>query len=171
MLESITPFKKNEEISRQKAHTNTWKLNWNVLTIPNVFLNQKRVNVCEHMVKKAPHESFPVSYPLWWHFSNTLMWCRLFHVFTYFYSLLIEKDICDRRNISIKLLCVPFVRRSLHFLVRVSSFFSFLFLCYSHFSTFLSTWSLTRFLNIFLFYCIYLFIFGISLCKETESYW
>ena len=48
---------KNEEISGQKAHTNTQKLNWNVSTITDVFLNQKRVNVCEHMVKMAPSES------------------------------------------------------------------------------------------------------------------
>ena len=42
------------EISRWKAHTNTWKLNWNVSMITDVFLDQKRVNVCEHMVKPAP---------------------------------------------------------------------------------------------------------------------
>ena len=28
------------------------------------------------------------------------------HVFTYIYSLLIEQDICDRQNVSIKLLCI-----------------------------------------------------------------
>ena len=59
-------LQKNEEISGRKAHTNTWKLNWNVLRITDVFLDQKRVNV----------------------------------------SFLIEKDICDCQNISIKLLCV-----------------------------------------------------------------
>jgi hypothetical protein len=31
---------------------------------------------------------------------------RLYHVFTYIYSLLIEKYIFDRRNILMKLLCV-----------------------------------------------------------------
>ena len=46
---------KNEEISREKAHTNTWRY---ILTITYFFLNQMRVNVCEHMVKMAPHESF-----------------------------------------------------------------------------------------------------------------
>ena len=49
---------------------------------------------------------FLVSYPLWWHFSKTFMWCHLYHVFTYIYSLLIEKDICVCRNISVKLPCV-----------------------------------------------------------------
>ena len=44
---------KNEEISRGKAHTNTWKLIRNILTITDAFLDQKRVNVCEHMVKMA----------------------------------------------------------------------------------------------------------------------
>jgi hypothetical protein len=32
----------------------THKLLWYVLTITDVFLNQKRVNVCEHMVKTMP---------------------------------------------------------------------------------------------------------------------
>ena len=40
----------NEEISGWKSHINTWKLNWYVLTITDVILNQKRVNLCEHTV-------------------------------------------------------------------------------------------------------------------------
>ena len=85
---------KNEKISRQKAYTNLWKLNWNISTIKDVLSS-----LCVHII----------------------------------YSLLIKKDVCDRQNISIKLpcvcVCVPFVRRSLHFLVKVSPFFSyFLFL-------------------------------------------
>ena len=51
-------------------------------------------------------------------------------VFTYIYSLLIEKDVCDRQNVSIKLLCVPFVWRSFHFFGK-SFVFLFLFLCCS----------------------------------------
>ena len=45
---------------------------------------------------------------------------------TYSYSLLIEKDTCDCRKISVNLpcLCVPFIQRSLHFSVRVSFFFN-----------------------------------------------
>ena len=51
---------------------------------------------------------------------------RLYHVFTYIYSILIEKDICDRRNISVKLpcVCVCLIPRALHFSARVSAFFS-----------------------------------------------
>ena len=53
------------------------------------------------------------------------------HVFTYIYSLLIEKDICDCRNVSIKLscVCVSLLPENFIFSVRVSSFFSY-FLCY-----------------------------------------
>jgi hypothetical protein len=36
---------KNKEISKRKAHTNTRNLNWNILTITDIFLDQKRVNV------------------------------------------------------------------------------------------------------------------------------
>ena len=36
---------KNVEISRWKAHTNAQKFNWNILTIIDVFFDQKRVNV------------------------------------------------------------------------------------------------------------------------------
>ena len=53
----------------------------------DAFLNYKRVNVCEHMVKTAPHDS-------------------LYCVFQYIYSPLTEKDICDRWNVSLKLPCV-----------------------------------------------------------------
>ena len=43
--ERAISYRKNEQISGQKAHTNTQKLNWNVSTITDVFLNQKRVNI------------------------------------------------------------------------------------------------------------------------------
>jgi len=32
-----------------------------------------------------------------------ITWHRLYRVFTYIYPLLIEKDICDHQNISVKL--------------------------------------------------------------------
>ena len=35
-------------------HISTWKLNINLSTITDVFLDQKRVNVCEHMIETAP---------------------------------------------------------------------------------------------------------------------
>ena len=47
-----------EEITRGKAHVNTWKLNRNILTVTDIFLNEKRVNVCEHMTKIASLQSF-----------------------------------------------------------------------------------------------------------------
>ena len=53
-----------------------------------------------------PPTPLPVSHPPWWHLSETVMWHCLYHVFTYIYSLLIEKDICDCQNISVKLLCI-----------------------------------------------------------------
>ena len=43
---------KNEEISEGKAHTNIRKLR-DILTITDVFLDQKTVNVFERMVKMA----------------------------------------------------------------------------------------------------------------------
>ena len=54
--------------------------------------------------------------------------CCIYHLFTYIYCLLIEKYICDCRNVSIKLsFCVPFVHRSLHFFGKS---ILFLFLCF-----------------------------------------
>ena len=44
--------------SPDERHTNTQKLNRKVSTITDVFLDQKRVNVCEHTIKMEPHESF-----------------------------------------------------------------------------------------------------------------
>ena len=51
-------YRNIEEISGWKAHADTRKFNWIFLTITDVFLDQKRVNVCEHMVKMVSHESF-----------------------------------------------------------------------------------------------------------------
>ena len=62
----------------------------------------------------------------WWYFLKTLTWCRLYRVFTYIYSLLIKKDNCDHQNISVKFPCVTIVQRSLHFSVRILTFFSYL---------------------------------------------
>ena len=69
----------------------------------------------------------PVLHLLWWHFFKTLTWHSLDYVFTYIYSLLTEKDTCDRWNISFKLPCVCVCLLSgdlFIFSVRVSSFFS-----------------------------------------------
>ena len=76
------------------------------------FLDQKRVNLCEHMVKIAP-----------------LSCGAIFHVFTQIYSLLIEKDICDCLKISIKLPCVCMClsSRDLFYFFGTSFLFLFLF--------------------------------------------
>ena len=58
--------------------------------------------------RDVPHER--------WHFSKTLTWHHNYRMFTYIYSLLIEKGICDQRNIQVSL--CTFVWRSLHFLVN-----------------------------------------------------
>jgi hypothetical protein len=57
------------------------------------------------------------------------MWHHLYHVFTYFYFLLIEKDICDCRNVSVNLpYVVCFSLGDLFtFLVKVSPFFSYFY--------------------------------------------
>ena len=115
-----------EEISRQKVHTNTRKLNWNF-----------SIRFSLYPLHSSPH---PVSHPLWWHFSKTLMWHHLYRVFTYIYSLLIKKEICDRQNLSVKLPCVCvclLFGDLLIFSVWVFSLFSY-FLCYSYFGTFFS---------------------------------
>ena len=49
---------KIEEISEGKADTNTWKLIQKILTITDAFLNQKRMNVCEHTTQMASLVSF-----------------------------------------------------------------------------------------------------------------
>jgi hypothetical protein len=46
---------KNEQISEWKSRTETWKI---YFAITNAFLDQKRVNVCEHAVMMASRESF-----------------------------------------------------------------------------------------------------------------
>jgi hypothetical protein len=45
---------KIKEITLGKAH----KLNQNISMVTAVFLNQKRMNVCEHMTKMASLQSF-----------------------------------------------------------------------------------------------------------------
>ena len=44
---------KNEDISIGKVYTNTQKLIRNILTITDVFLDQKRIIVCEQTVNMA----------------------------------------------------------------------------------------------------------------------
>jgi hypothetical protein len=35
------------------------------LITTDVFLNQKRINVCEYTIKMAPHDSFGYEPPVW----------------------------------------------------------------------------------------------------------
>ena len=67
---------------------------------------------------------------LWYYASK--IW-NIYCVFTYIYSLLIKKDICDHWNISVSFhcLCMSFIRRSLHFFSK-SFFFLFLLFCVIH---------------------------------------
>jgi hypothetical protein len=44
----------------------------------------------------------------WWLLLKTVMWCHLFRVFIYIYSLLIEKDLCECWKISVKFACSLF---------------------------------------------------------------
>ena len=97
---------------------------WNILVITDAFLNQKRENVCEHMVK--------------------MMWHHLYRIFTYIYSLLIEKCICDHQNsfqVSTYLCSCVFSYGNLFIFLWVFSLFPYL-LSYPNFGTFLLTWSL-----------------------------
>ena len=161
----------NTTVDKERGNslTNTRKLNWNILTITDIFLDQKRTNVCEHTIKMAPCERFAKVPPEWvWdrkgggmerkieckssilitsptailnphinlfcpldtdlvlisddfhsipsitpssgNFLN-VTWHCLYGVFKCIYSFLIEKEICDRWNISIKL---PYVLCAFH---------------------------------------------------------
>ena len=57
-----------------------------------------------------------------------MTWCHLYCMFTYIYSFLIEKEICDCRNLSVKLpciyMCLSFGNLFI-FSLNVFSFFSY----------------------------------------------
>ena len=112
----------------------------------DVFLNQKRVNVREHTVDT-------------WHFLHC--------VFTYIYSLLNKKDICDCWNISVKPSCVYMCLSSdLLIFFSKSSLFLFLLSCYLYFSTFHSICSdnINLFVNVG-DWCPF------SIRRNLNSYW
>ena len=60
--------------NKLKEHRETY-----VLTFTEVFVNQKRINVCEHTVKIVPDD--------------------IYLMFTHIYSLLIDKDLCESQNV------------------------------------------------------------------------
>ena len=81
-------------------------------------------------------------------------WRSLYHVFAYIYSLLIEKDICGRRNVSVKLLCTNMRLLSgdlVIFSVRVPSFFSYFCVIRTPVLS-LSTWSIHTYIHIYVVY-------------------
>ena len=49
-------YRRDEDISEWKAHTNTRKLHSNLSTLTDVFPNQTRINVYEYTEKTAPRE-------------------------------------------------------------------------------------------------------------------
>ena len=55
--ESENSYQELKRSRKGQAHTNTRKLNRDISTGTAVFLNQKRVNVCEHTTKTASLES------------------------------------------------------------------------------------------------------------------
>jgi hypothetical protein len=91
----------------------------------------------------------PVLQPPCWHF---LMWCYLYCVFTYIHSVLIEKDIFDRLNISNKFPCV-----CVYFHPEISSFFEKSF-------PFLSPFFV---LSVLWYFCFHI-ICGTVICTEDN---
>ena len=99
---------------------------WNLFRIQNI--KRLKIYICNYrskngkLLSRSRDERHPDGSYL------KLTWCHLYCVFTYIYSLLIEKDIYDCWNVLVKLPCVYvcFSSRDLFiFLVRVSSFFSY----------------------------------------------
>ena len=108
---------KIDEIFGGKAHTNIWKLIWNILMVTDVFLNQERVNACEHTTKMVSLESFcPIDaiFVVCSH-TFTLFWMRKMAVIIQIFWLSLR---------------VPVLWWSLQFLVRVYTFLSLIF-CYT----------------------------------------
>jgi hypothetical protein len=55
--ESENSYQELKRTQKGQAHTNTRKQNRDILTGTAIFLNRKRVNVCEHTKKMASLES------------------------------------------------------------------------------------------------------------------
>ena len=133
---------------RDHHRTGIRKLNRNILMVTVVFLNQKRVNVCEHTTKMASLISFQISLhpslsqpPLVAPFIKSLVTPSLLcsHTFTLFWLRKTAMPVKIFR-LSFCVFFVPVLQWSLQYLIRVFTFLS-LILCYSYFGTFPSTWS------------------------------
>ena len=84
---------------------------------------------------------------------------------TYIYFLLIEKDVCDRRNVSVKLPCVyvyPSFGYLIIFSVRVSSFFS-------HFCIYKLVYIQLNLKGLFIYLFIYLNV-EVYFCHKTSDF-
>ena len=70
---------------------------------------------------------------MWTHYEDEATWCHLYKVFTYIYFLLIEKDLCECRNVSVNFSCVylSLIQRSLHFFGKNFPFYSYFCVTYT----------------------------------------
>ena len=112
---------KNEEVSGQEAHTNTRKLNWNISTITDDFLDQKRVNVCEHTVNTVPDSAvFTVC-----SHTFTLFWSRKTSVIVEIFQLSICVFVCAFRPVISSFFGKRFSCLFLFFVVSILRYFPF----------------------------------------------
>ena len=51
-------YRKSEEVSGWKTHIKEHMENDEKFRHSEVFVNQNRVNICEQIVRRAPHDSF-----------------------------------------------------------------------------------------------------------------
>ena len=113
----------------EKHKINTQKLNWYVLTLTEICLNEKGINVCQHKIKMVPMPFF-------------------LNVHIYIYSLFIERDLY--RSELVKFPCVYLclsIRNFFIFSIRVLPFYSFFcVICTSILS--LSMWFLFPFTSL-----------------------
>ena len=146
-------YQENEEIYGWKSHIKIRKFNWYISTITDVFLDQKKVIVCEHTVKTATREclqsgTFPI-------LSRGAIFTMYSYTFTLFWS---------RKYVIIEMFQLSFCVFMWAFHREISSFLwqEFL-LSYPAFllsivDTFLSMWSFS-FLILFILIQIYPCIF------------
>ena len=100
----------------------------------------------EHIINKifqpcqSPH--LPSFYSSsWWLLLKTVTWRYLYCMFRYTYSLLIEKDLCECRNVSVKFSCVYLCLLSGDFFILFGkSFLSFILIIINY-----KVWSVPSF--------------------------
>ena len=96
-IKRVHSYWKNEDVSGWKAqinHKNTQKLNWYILTITQVFVNQKKIKVCEYTVKMAPMSlSHGTIFTMCWH-TFTLFWLTKISVIVETFQLNFHEFVC-----------------------------------------------------------------------------